>query len=111
MLSTHHIDEVSDLIEHVLLIDHGRILFDEDAETLRAHATVVSGSVQALADFTAGKTVLHRETLGSLARAAVVGLSADDRTDAKAAGLDLSGVGLQELMVLSTSAHAEEGSR
>ena len=35
VLSTHLIDEVSDLIEHVVLIDQGRILLDEDADALR----------------------------------------------------------------------------
>ena len=32
VLSTHLIDEVGDLIEHVLLIDRGRLLLDEDAD-------------------------------------------------------------------------------
>ncbi|MFC7574563.1 ABC transporter ATP-binding protein [Klenkia terrae] len=35
VLSTHLIEEIGDLLEHVLLIDHGRVLLDEDAETLR----------------------------------------------------------------------------
>jgi ABC-2 type transport system ATP-binding protein len=42
VLSTHLIDEVSDLIEHVVLIDKGRILIDEDAETLRSRAVTAS---------------------------------------------------------------------
>jgi len=39
VLSTHLIDEVSNLLEHVLVIDNGRIIIDEDAEVLRSSAT------------------------------------------------------------------------
>src|SRR4030095_10272954 len=43
VLSTHLIDEVADLIEHVVLLDRGRVLLDEEAEALRGAAVVVSG--------------------------------------------------------------------
>src|SRR6185437_4426143 len=35
ILSTHLIDEVSRLLEHVLVIDNGKLLLDEDADALR----------------------------------------------------------------------------
>src|SRR6201999_993022 len=35
VLSTHLIDEVAGLLEHVLLIDRGRLIVDEEAERLR----------------------------------------------------------------------------
>ena len=35
ILSTHLIDEVSNLLEHVLVIDNGKLIIDEDAEDLR----------------------------------------------------------------------------
>jgi ABC-2 type transport system ATP-binding protein len=41
VLSTHLIDEVSDLLEHVLVIDEGRLVIDDDAESLRGSATTV----------------------------------------------------------------------
>jgi ABC-2 type transport system ATP-binding protein len=41
VLSTHLIDEVSDLIEHVILIDKGRIVLDEDTDAPREGAVVV----------------------------------------------------------------------
>ena len=44
VLSTHLIDEVSNLLEHVLVIDDGRILIDSDAEALRGSATTVAGT-------------------------------------------------------------------
>jgi ABC-2 type transport system ATP-binding protein len=41
VLSTHLIDEVSDLIEHVILIDKGRIVLDEDTDAPREGAVIV----------------------------------------------------------------------
>ena len=53
VLSTHLIDEVSKLLEHVIVIDNGKMLVDEDAETLRAQAVDHAG--QGLA----GRAVQH----------------------------------------------------
>lgn len=38
ILSTHLIDEVSNMLEHVIVIDNGKILLDEEADSLRGKA-------------------------------------------------------------------------
>ena len=38
ILSTHLIDEAADLLEHVVLLDRGRVLLEADAEALRQFA-------------------------------------------------------------------------
>jgi len=95
VLSTHLIDEVSDLIEHVVLLDRGRVLLDGDAETLRGDAVTVSGPSGAVSSFTSGYEVLHREDVGGLARATVRGVT--DRPDL--GGLSFEPVSLQQLVV------------
>ncbi|MEF2976893.1 ABC transporter ATP-binding protein [Subtercola sp. YIM 133946] len=106
ILSTHLIDEVQNLLEHVIVIDQGRILVDSDADELRGSATTVAGTARAVDAFTAGRTVLNRQGLGSLAQATVTRLSDDDRAAAAAAGLDITPVSLQQLVV-SLSGAAE----
>jgi ABC-2 type transport system ATP-binding protein len=103
VLSTHLIDEVSNLLEHVLVIDEGRILIDSDADTLRGSATTVSGTAKAVDAFTKNRTVLHRENLGGLATATVGALDGGDRRAATEAGLELSPVSLQQLVVRTTT--------
>ncbi|WP_433291997.1 ABC transporter ATP-binding protein [Pseudonocardia sp. CA-142604] len=98
VLSTHLIDEVSDLIEHVVLIDKGRILIDEDAETLRSRAVTVTGPRASVESFVAGRTVLHREEVGGFLRATVSGIP--DRPSV--GGLDFEPVSLQQLVVRTT---------
>ncbi len=103
ILSTHLIDEVSNLLEHVLVIDDGRLLIDSDADTLRGSATTVTGSAGAVDAFTRDREVLHRERLGGLASATVGALDAAGRRAAAEAGLELSPVSLQQLVVRTTT--------
>jgi ABC-2 type transport system ATP-binding protein len=104
VLSTHLIDEVANLLERVILIDQGRILIDDEAENARRAATTVAGRADAVDAFTAGREVLHRSGLGGLSAVTVRGgLSDEDRAAAERAGLDLSPVSLQDLVVRTTS--------
>jgi ABC-2 type transport system ATP-binding protein len=108
LLSTHLIDEVSNLLEHVIVIDDGRIVIDADADELRGSATTVSGQASAVDAFTAGRHVLHREAIGGLASAVIDGRDTDARAAATRQGLDLSPVSLQQLVVATTTSSATE---
>ncbi|MHC5797188.1 ABC transporter ATP-binding protein [Lacisediminihabitans sp. FW035] len=108
VLSTHLIDEVSNLLEHVLVIDEGRVIIDEDAESLRGSATNVVGPKASVDAFLAGRDILHRDGIGGLASATVEGFSAEDRRDATAAGLELAPVSLQQLIIRRTSSSDKE---
>jgi ABC-2 type transport system ATP-binding protein len=93
ILSSHLIDEVANLLEHVILIDKGRIILDDDAESIRGSAVTVTGETTKVTDFTAGRTVLHREGLESLASVAIEArLGSEDRALAADLGLELSPV-------------------
>ncbi|RRQ26892.1 ABC transporter ATP-binding protein [Rhodococcus sp. Eu-32] len=104
VLSTHLIDEVSDLIEHVLLIDKGRVVMDADADELRQRAHVVSGPSKTVDRFVDGKHILHRDALGSVARVSVDGaLTAEERAHAASQRLDVEPLSLQQLIVQNTA--------
>lgn len=100
VLSTHLVDEVGDLLEHVILIDKGRVLIDEEAEALRSSAVTVTGPTPAVESFVAGRTVLHRERLGGLLR--VTASAVPERPPV--AGLEYESVSLQQLVVRTTQA-------
>ncbi|MER5457691.1 ABC transporter ATP-binding protein [Micromonospora sp. NPDC002389] len=110
VLSTHLIDEVSDLIEHVLLIDAGRLLLDEEAEALRGQVLTVSGPVAAVDEFSRTATELHRMLLGGTARATVRGdFGPAEWERARSLGLTLEAASLQDTVVrltTSTDGHA-----
>jgi ABC-2 type transport system ATP-binding protein len=103
ILSSHLIDEVANLIERVLVIDRGRILLDEDTDSMRDRAVNVVGDETAVDAFVAGREVIHREKLGRVASVTVLGaLGGDDRERLAQAGLDVAPVSLQQLIVRIT---------
>lgn len=107
ILSSHLIDEVSNLIERVILIDGGAILLDEDTDAVRDRATTIVGDTAAVAAFVEGREVLHREGLGRVASVTVLGaLTAADRAVLQASGLETSPVSLQQLVVRLTQQSA-----
>lgn len=108
ILSTHLIDEVANLIENVIVIDDGRIIIDAPADDVRSQATTVAGQRAAVDAFTAGRAVLHREGIGGLASVTVDGLSDADRRAATSAGLELSAVSLQQIVIQKTKTSTEE---
>jgi len=104
ILSTHLIDEISRLLEHILVIDQGRLVLDEDAEALRGRAFTVVGPAARVDTFTAGKQLLARSPLGGQVAATVMGNgNMEDRKRALALGLSLAPVSLQQLLVHLTS--------
>ncbi|MEW1835058.1 ABC transporter ATP-binding protein [Microbacterium sp. NPDC079995] len=107
ILSSHLIDEVSNLLEKVIVIDAGRIVMDEDTESVRGRAATIVGESTAVEAFVAGREVIHRESLGRVTSATMIGeLSREDRAEIAASGLDVTPVSLQQLIVRQTQSAA-----
>jgi ABC-2 type transport system ATP-binding protein len=108
VLSSHLIDEVSNLIERVLVVDQGRIVMDEDTDAVRDRAANIIGDSAAVDAFVAGREVIHRETLGRVSSVTVLGtLTTADREGLAAQGLDVAPVSLQQLIVRITQRAAD----
>ena len=100
IISTHLIEEVSALFEEVLILDEGRLVLHDEAETLRAAGSAVTGDAESVDRFVAGLRVLGEKRLGRTKSAMVYGeLDEDRRAEARAAGLDLGPLALQDLFV------------
>lgn len=111
LLSSHLIDEVSDLIERVLVIDAGRIIMDESTEDARAHATNVVGDAATIEETLNGREVIHRESLGRVASVTFMGRLDDaERAAFAATGLELAPVSLQQLIVRLSQHHTQHSS-
>ncbi|WP_334122807.1 ABC transporter ATP-binding protein [Glutamicibacter sp.] len=109
VLSSHLIDEVANLLEHVIVIDKGQIVIDADAEELRGAAVTVTGDAAKVQEFVGTAKVLHRDALGALASVTIESqLDAGRREQAKLMGLDLSPVSLQQFVVRSSLSSASE---
>ncbi|GIG30802.1 ATP-binding cassette domain-containing protein [Cellulomonas marina] len=105
VLSTHLIDEVDHLLERVVVVDHGRVVLDADADEVRGSAVEVTGPSAAVDAFTGGRRLLRREVLGGTARATVATRATrEERARADRLGVDLAPVSLQQVVVGLTTA-------
>jgi ABC-2 type transport system ATP-binding protein len=104
IVSTHLIEEVGSLFEEVVIIDKGRLVAHDETEALRSGGVAVTGPADAVEAFTAGRTVLGDQRLGGTRSTTIYGqLTDEERARARAAGLDLGPVGLQDLFVHLTA--------
>jgi ABC-2 type transport system ATP-binding protein len=100
VLSTHLIDEAADLMEHVILMDHGRIIVDAPADDVRGGATTVTGPAQIVDRFVADRPTWERRRLGSQQSVVMAGTLDDvDSARAREMHLDLHALSLQEIVV------------
>lgn len=107
VLSSHLIDEIAHLIENVVLLDRGRITLDEPVDRLRGRAVTLIGAADTVRELTDFRQVLNTETLGRLTRATVLGaLSGPEEQRARAQGIEVLPVSLQQLIVHLTSGTA-----
>lgn len=100
VLASHLIEEVDRLLEHVVVLDRGRVLVADEADALRARGVRVSGEVERVDAFVGDARVLRRETLGRSAVVALYGdLGADARARAAEKEIEMHPLPLQDLFV------------
>lgn len=104
IIATHLIEEVANLIEDVVLIDHGRVLLAENVETLLTQGYTVSGFASDVDRYCVNKRVIGVDNLGGLKLAYVLG----ERTPVpENIRLQFAPLSLQKLFVKLTD--TEEG--
>jgi len=106
LVSTHLIDEMEPLLEHVVVLDHGRVLLDTNVEAARGRALTVNGTASAVEDAVRGRRVLRSQSLGGL-RSVTVEASADDVALTARRDVEISPVSLQDLVAAYGAAGAE----
>ncbi|MFB3980002.1 ABC transporter ATP-binding protein [Microbacterium proteolyticum] len=99
VVSTHLIDEMEPLLEHVVIVDEGRLVRSAAADDLRGSAVTLSGLTTAVEDLARGLRVLQRRTIGGLT-SVVLETHADEDLRARVAraGAQLTPATLQDLV-------------
>ncbi|WP_353990131.1 ABC transporter ATP-binding protein [Pediococcus argentinicus] len=73
VISTHLIEEVAQLIEHVLVIDQGRLIIDDETEEILKNAYMISGTEEEVDQYVDGLNVIGSDKLASLKASYVFG--------------------------------------
>lgn len=106
IISTHIIDEASNVFEEVLLIDSGRLMLKENTEDLRAQFAYVSGKEDVVLDAVQGMEIVHRE---GIARSLTVCVRANSVKERVAQyDVDVSPVTLQKIFVYLTERYERD---
>jgi ABC-2 type transport system ATP-binding protein len=109
LLSTHLIDEMADLLEHVVILDRGRVVVDAPADDVRGTAVTVNGPATAVDEFVTGRAVWQRRQLGSRASVTISGpLDFAAQARARTMRLSLEPLSLQQLLVHASGSSADE---
>lgn len=100
ILSTHIIEEVSEILEKVIIIKDGKLLGDKEVESLLGGAYLVSGASENVAKYIANKKCINIEVIAGFKEATIIGeLSEEDNNQIKELGLEISKVELQKLFI------------
>lgn len=99
VISTHIIEEVSGIIEDVIIIKSGRIIRNEPCEELLSKGYTVSGTASKVDYFIKDKQVIGTDTLGGLKTAYILGKAEDSVPE----GLDITKLDLQKLFIQLTN--------
>jgi ABC-2 type transport system ATP-binding protein len=104
ILSTHLIEEAAGLLEEVIIIKEGQILFTRPVDELLQLAYTVSGSQEDVDRYAEGKNVIREESLGRFKAATIYQKrSSWDQEALAKSGLDLSPSHLQDLIISLTN--------
>lgn len=108
ILSTHIIEEISDLLERVIIIKDKKIAIDDSVENLLTNGYSVSGPKAAVESFVASKHCVGTDSLSGFCSAAVIGkLTSEERSQAEQAGLEIASMELQKMFIYLTQEDAQ----
>ena len=99
IISTHLIEEVSSVIDDIVILNKGKVIKNESCEELLSKGYMISGSAAAVDAYIADKTVLGIDTLGGLKTAYILGAMDNNLP----INLELSKLDLQKLFIQLTN--------
>lgn len=100
IISTHSINEVAAIVDHVIVIHDGRIIKNESRDTLIDSGYTVSGKASAVREYTRDKEILGSETLGGYE---VVFISGQPPIGATPDNVEIGKMDLQSLFIQLTN--------
>jgi len=99
IISTHLIEEVTNIIEDVVIIKKGQIIKNESKDSLLSQGYSVSGAAAKVDAYIQGRTVIGMDNLGGLKSAYILG---ERQADADSE-LEFSSLDLQKLFIQLTN--------
>ncbi|MFJ7934207.1 ABC transporter ATP-binding protein [Sporosarcina sp. NPDC096371] len=104
LLSSHHMEEIEDLLEDILLVHDGTIQFHGSITVLQEMFVTLQGKAELLAIHTEGKNIVNQHTLGPYAEWTVENIFTEDEIKRlKADGITISPVSANDTYIALTA--------
>ncbi|AJD30698.1 MULTISPECIES: ATP-binding cassette domain-containing protein [Clostridium] len=104
IISTHIIEEISHILEKVVILREGKIIENNSVEDMLNLAYAVSGNNEAVDKYITSKNTIDIETLGSYKKATILQeRTKEDLDNIKKLELEISTVELQKLFIYLTN--------
>ncbi|KNF07963.1 ABC-type multidrug transport system, ATPase component [Gottschalkia purinilytica] len=104
ILSTHLIDEISNVLEEIIIIDRGQIILNENIEELMEKAHYISGNESEILKIIENKNILYKESFGSTSIVMIFDeLNEDEKRKLRESNIEISRVPLQKLFIHFTN--------
>ncbi len=109
IVSTHLIDEVSNLFEEVIILNEENIALKEDVDSLVKRSYFLSGREKVIDSFIGNKRVIHSEEFGSTKIVGIYGeLTEEEFQEIRDNNIDISNIPLQKLFIYLTENMVKE---
>lgn len=102
VISTHLIEEIASVIEHVVILKEGKVIEDCATEELLAGGYRISGKQEAVDTWIQGEEVIGTEMLGTMKTAYIIGSSKGKWQDVPEE-LDVAKLDLQKMFIQMTN--------
>ncbi|QFG68191.1 ATP-binding cassette domain-containing protein [Ornithinimicrobium pratense] len=100
VISSHLIAELEPIIETVTILHRGALVMQDEADDVRTQGLTLTGPAATVADLVSGLPVIGTRDLGPTRQVTVYGeLDAGDLERARAAGIEVGAVPLQDLFI------------
>lgn len=104
ILSTHIIEEISDILEKVIIIKDSELVVDDYVENLLKRAYCISGLSDNIIEYIRNKNCINIDQMSGYKAATIIGeATGEDKSMAKNLELEFSKVELQKLFIYLTS--------
>lgn len=103
ILSTHLIDEVSNLFEEVIIMNKGEVILKEDLESLLDKAHFLRGREELILPLIKDKELVYKEHFGATSIMGIIGVfKAEELNELKDNNIEISPMSLQKLFIYIT---------
>lgn len=112
IISTHLVSEMDYLFEEILILDKGKMILQDNYESLLTKGASITGEAKDVDDFVQGMKVLNIQQLGPIKSAMVYGeVDADKQKTAQLKELEIGPISLQDLFIHLTEGENDNESK